>query len=104
VSGAGEQSRGARAELAQRLATLDQLNAEASGRVYGGESVDRSVVAKVDGNGELLTLRIHPPALRVAHPERVGYAVVAAVTSARERAAGAKAQQVRAAFGRPADT
>lgn len=92
-----------RAELARRLATMDRLTEEASGRVYRAESADRSVTAKVDGNGRLLTLRIDPPALRVAHPERVGYAVVAAVTTARELAAGAREQHVRAVFGRPGD-
>lgn len=103
MSEAGEQLGAAREALAQRLATMDRLTREASGRAYRGESADRTVVANVDGNGRLLTLWIHPPALRVAHPERVGHAVVAAVTTARERAAGAKAEQVRAAFGRPAD-
>lgn len=77
---------------------MDRLTAEASGRVYLGESADRTVAADVDGNGRLLTLRIDPPALRVAHPERVGLAVVAAVTTARELAAGAKAHEVRAAL------
>lgn len=102
MSEAGEEPGSARAELVRRLATMDRLTAEASRQVYRGESTDRSVVAKVDGNGRLLTLWIHPPAFRVAHPERVGHAVVVAVTTARERAAGAKAEQVRAAFGRPA--
>lgn len=103
MSEAGTEPATARAELARRLATMDRLTAEASGRVYRGESADQSVEAKVDGNGRLLTLRIDPPALRVAHPERVGYAVVVALTTARELAAGAKARAVHAALGGPAD-
>lgn len=83
---------------------MDRLTAEASGRVYRGESADRSVEVKVDGNGRLLTLWIDPPAFRVAHPERVGLAVVAAVTTARERAADARARDVREALRVPTDS
>lgn len=82
-----------------RLATLDRLHREAVGRVYAGESADRTVTATVDGTGRLLDLRLDPVAVRVADPERVGRQLVAAVARARVAAAGERAQRVREALG-----
>jgi DNA-binding protein YbaB len=91
--------RSARAAIAKRLATMDRLSSEATSRIYYGESTDRTVVAKVDGNGLLVALDIDPAALRVAHPERIGPEIVAAVSAARAVAADEKAQLTRTAFG-----
>lgn len=86
-----------RAALA-RLAALDRLHREAAARLYAGESTDRAVAATVDGTGRLLGLTIAPAAIRVAHPERVGSQVVAAVARARLAASGDREQRIRRAL------
>jgi DNA-binding protein YbaB len=88
--------RAARAAIAARLATLDRLTREAADRVYQGGSPDGTVLVRVDGNGRLLDLVVAPGALRTGHPERLGPEIVAAVTAARESAAGERTLQVRA--------
>lgn len=56
---------------------------ESVGETAVGSSHDRSVQAEVDLRGHLRNLRIDPSALRGPHPQRVGAAVVEAMSVAR---------------------
>lgn len=91
--------RTARAVLAARLATLDKLFQETTRRVHHGQSGDGAVLARVDGNGRLLTLAVDPGAVRAPHPERVGPQIVAAVTAARGAAARERQRRTREMLG-----
>jgi len=91
--------RTARAVLAARLATVDRLFQEAARRVHHGESGDGAVLARVDGNGRLLTLSVDPRAVRAPHPERVGPQIVAAIAAARGAAAQERQRRTREALG-----
>lgn len=75
------------AELAPPAAAVaPEVAAAASGETanetVAGRSRDRSVDVEVDLNGHLRSLRIDPSALRGPHPQRVGAAVVEAMSVA----------------------
>ncbi len=60
--------------------------AEPTGETFAGSSPDSTVDVKVDLRGHLCHLRIDPSVLRSPHPQRVGAAVVEAMSVARSRA------------------
>ncbi|MQA87888.1 MAG: hypothetical protein GEV03_25500 [Streptosporangiales bacterium] len=77
-------------ELASRLDRtsdrIEELQRELAGKRVAWRSEDGLYRVAVDGNGRLLDLDIEPLAIRSAHPEKVGPAVVAAVIAARRAA------------------
>ena len=60
--------------------------AEPTGETFAGSSSDSTVEVKVDLRGHLCHLWIDPRTLRSPHPQRVGAAVVEAMSVARSRA------------------
>jgi DNA-binding protein YbaB len=60
--------------------------AKPTGETVAAISSDGTVEVKVDLRGHLCHLRIDPSALRNAHPQRLGAAVVEAMSDARTRA------------------
>lgn len=75
------------AELAPPAAAAASEVAATAGGERGNETVagrsrDRSVDVEVDLRGHLRSLRIDPSALRGPHPQRVGAAVVEAMSAA----------------------
>ncbi len=84
-------------EVAASRRRLVELDAELAELRFRGVSRDNSVTAIVDGRGAIVEIVVRDAALRSAHPELVGPAVVEAVNQARAGAgqrANAAVQEV----------
>lgn len=73
--------------VAKMLQQAAELDAELERARFSGKSKDGLATAVVTGQSNLIDLKIADEAIRSAHPEEIGPAVVEAVAAAR-RAAG----------------
>ena len=81
------------AKMQQQAAELD---AELARARYTGKSKDELATAVVTGQGNLIDLKIADRAIRGAHPEEIGPAVVEAVAAARRAASQVSFVKMRA--------
>jgi DNA-binding protein YbaB len=70
--------------IRERFAEFDAILA---GRRYRALSRDRATEATVNGHGALIDLKINDRALRSAHPQIIGSAIVEAINTVRAQAA-----------------
>jgi DNA-binding protein YbaB len=73
-----------------------ELDTQLGSSHHTATSPDGLVTAVVTGSGELVDLTIAESAIHGPHPQKIGSAVVAAVTAARRAALAVAAPQVRA--------
>jgi hypothetical protein len=86
--------------LDEQLNQARELTAELAEHRFEGRSPRQAARATVDGNGQLLGLRIADGAFRGPHPADVGPEIVAAVAAARAQAGGEQIRRLRAVFPR----
>ncbi|MFI5593650.1 YbaB/EbfC family nucleoid-associated protein [Amycolatopsis sp. NPDC051758] len=82
--------------VAKLRAQAAELDAQLGSSRQTATSPDGLATAVVTGSGELVALTIAESAIHGPHPQKIGPAVVAAVTAARRAALAVAAPQVRA--------
>ncbi|MEV6912126.1 YbaB/EbfC family nucleoid-associated protein [Amycolatopsis sp. NPDC051071] len=82
--------------MARLRQQADELDAELEQARFTGRSTDGIASAVVTGQGKLVDLTIADHVIRSTHPQRLGPAVIEAVSAARREAAQAGVAKVRA--------
>ncbi|WP_143254562.1 YbaB/EbfC family nucleoid-associated protein [Amycolatopsis azurea] len=82
--------------MAKLLQQAGELDAELEQARYTGRSADGVASAVVTGQGKLVDLTIADHVIRSSHPQRLGPAVLEAVSAARRAAAQVSAAKMRA--------
>jgi DNA-binding protein YbaB len=80
-----------------------ELDAELSADRFVARSSDGLATATVSGQGELVGLAIAPNAIRGAHPQEIGPAVLDAVTAARRQASSVSLAKLNAVLDKNQD-
>ncbi|MGY6658550.1 YbaB/EbfC family nucleoid-associated protein [Amycolatopsis sp. TRM77291] len=96
MSGEGEGEAGVSLNVARLRQQAGELDAELEQARFTGRSADGVASAVVTGQGKLVDLTIADHVIRSTHPQRLGPAVLEAVSAARRAAAQVGAAKVRA--------